>query len=181
MRRSLKKQLITTVLSMGIVISLLSGCGDQKETKSTTKKADVTQSADQEAKDPVNTGLAAGDTSVLEKKAGKMRDITSQQLIKEMKIGWNLGNSLDVCEADTDGDGKVNQTPKPGKKVDETLWGNVETTQKLFDSLKKDGINAVRIPVTWRDHIIDKKKNTIDPAWMDRVEEVARYAYTNGM
>jgi endoglucanase len=181
MRKSLKKQLITTVLSMGIVISLLSGCGDQKETKSTTKKADVTQSADQEAKDPVNTGLAAGDTSVLEKKAGKMRDITSQQLIKEMKIGWNLGNSLDVCEADTDGDGKVNQTPKPGKKVDETLWGNVKTTQKLFDSLKKDGINAVRIPVTWRDHIIDKKKNTIDPAWMDRVEEVVRYAYTNGM
>ena len=181
MRRSLKKQLITAVLSMGIVISLLSGCGDQKETKSTTKKADVTQSADQEAKDPVNTGLAAGDTSVLEKKAGKMRDITSQQLIKEMKIGWNLGNSLDVCEADTDGDGKVNQTPKPGKKVDETLWGNVETTQKLFDSLKKDGINAVRIPVTWRDHIIDKKKNTIDPAWIDRVEEVVRYAYTNGM
>ena len=118
---------------------------------------------------------------MLEKKAGKMRDITSQQLIKEMKIGWNLGNSLDVCEADTDGDGKVNQTPKPGKKVDETLWGNVETTQKLFDSLKKDGINAVRIPVTWRDHIIDKKKNTIDPAWMNRVEEVVRYAYTNGM
>lgn len=149
-----------------------------------TTKAPVTTetpSADQEAKDPGNTGLAAGDTSVLEKKAGKMRDITSQQLIKEMKIGWNLGNSLDVCEADTDGDGKVNQTPKPGKKVDETLWGNVETTQKLFDSLKKDGINAVRIPVTWRDHIIDKKKNTIDPAWMDRVEEVARYAYTNGM
>lgn len=143
--------------------------------------ATETPSADQEAKDPGNTGLAAGDTSVLEKKAGKMRDITSQQLIKEMKIGWNLGNSLDVCEADTDGDGKVNQTPKPGKKVDETLWGNVETTQKLFDSLKKDGINAVRIPVTWRDHIIDKKKNTIDPAWMDRVEEVVRYAYTNGM
>ena len=143
--------------------------------------ATETPSADQEAKDPGNTGLAAGDTSVLEKKAGKMRDITSQQLIKEMKIGWNLGNSLDVCEADTDGDGKVNQTPKPGKKVDETLWGNVETTQKLFDSLKKDGINAVRIPVTWRDHIIDKKKNTIDPAWMNRVEEVVRYAYTNGM
>ena len=176
MRKSLKKQLITTVLSMGIVISLLSGCGDQKETKSTTKKTDVTQSTDHEVKDPVNTGLAAGDISVLEKKAGKMRDITSQQLIKEMKIGWNLGNSLDVCEADTDGDGKVNQTPKPGKKVDETLWGNVETTQKLFDSLKKDGINAVRIPVTWRDHIIDKEKNTIDPAWMDRVEEVVRYA-----
>ena len=59
MRKSLKKQLITTVLSMGIVISLLSGCGDQKETKSTTKKADVTQSADQEAKDPVNTGQQA--------------------------------------------------------------------------------------------------------------------------
>ena len=43
--------------------------------------ATETPSADQEAKDPGNTGLAAGDTSVLEKKAGKMRDITSQQLI----------------------------------------------------------------------------------------------------
>ena len=113
--KKFKKQLITTVLSMGIVISLLSGCGDQKRLRARLRKR-MLHKVQKGGKRSVNTGLAAGDTSVLEKKAGKMRDITSQQLIKEMKIGWNLGNSLDVCEADTDGDGKVNQTPKPGKK-----------------------------------------------------------------
>lgn len=181
MKKSIKKQLITTILSAGIVVSLLGGCSNGKDAKDTKKKADVTQSTERVTNAPADTGIAAGEASVLEKQAGKMRDITSQELVKKIRIGWNLGNSLDVCEADTDGDGKVNQTPKPGKKVDETLWGNVKTTQKLFDHLKKDGINAVRIPVTWRDHIIDKEKNTIDPAWMDRVEEVVRYAYTKGM
>lgn len=181
MKKRITKQLITTLLSAGIVISLLGGCSNGKEAKNIKKKNDVTQSTEHVTSAPLDTGIAAGEASVLEKQAGKMRNITSQELVKKIRIGWNLGNSLDVCEADTDGDGKVNQTPKPGQKVDETLWGNVKTTQKLFDHLKKDGINAVRIPVTWRDHITDKEKNTIDPAWMDRVEEVVRYAYTKGM
>lgn len=110
---------------------------------------------------------------------GVMRDITSQELVEQMNIGWNLGDTLDVCAADRDGDGKVNEHPAEGEKVDETLWGNPMATYELFTALKEDGINAVRIPVTWRDHI-DEQGN-IDAEWMDRVQQVVDYAYSQDM
>ena len=96
-----------------------------------------------------------------------------------MTFGWNLGNTLDVCQADRDGDGKINEHVEAGEKVDETLWGNPKATKELFTSLKKNGVNAVRIPVTWRDHM-DSNGN-IDRKWMDRVQQVVDYAYSQGM
>lgn len=110
-----------------------------------------------------------------------MTDMDSQTLVEDMGIGWNLGDTLDVCEADRDGDGIVNETAPAGQEVDETLWGNVRTTPELFDHLKADGITAVRIPVTWRDHLSDDGTNTIHAAWMQRVQEVVNYAYERGM
>lgn len=38
-----------------------------------------------------------GSSHVTEK--GEMRDISSMDLVKEMNLCWNLGNSLDVCNA----------------------------------------------------------------------------------
>lgn len=112
--------------------------------------------------------------------AGAMRNITSVQLVQEMGLGWNLGDTLDVCVADRDGDGEVNEEPVNGV-VDETLWGNIRTTKALFQTLKSQGINSVRIPVTWRDHMGEAPNYTIDKAWMDRVQEVVDYAYSLGM
>ncbi len=111
--------------------------------------------------------------------SGEMRDITSMELVKDMGIGWNLGNTLDSCQADRDGDGKVNEHVEEGEKVDETLWGNPKATKELFTALKEDGIKSVRIPVTWRDHI-DADGN-VDREWMDRVHEVVDYAYSQDM
>lgn len=107
-----------------------------------------------------------------------LENLTAQEVVSNIKIGWNLGDSLDVCNADRDGDGLANET---AEIVDETLWGNVETTKELFDSLKEDGINAVRIPITWRDHIGDSPGYEVNSEWMNRVEEIVRYAYDNGM
>lgn len=114
-------------------------------------------------------------------KSDDMTEKTSQELVSDMGVGWNLGDTLDVCAADRDGDGKVNETPAEGEKVDETLWGNVYTTPELFDHLKADGVKSVRIPVTWRDHLSDDGKNTIDPEWMARVQEIVDYAYDRDM
>lgn len=72
---------------------------------------------------------------------------SSAEIVRDMKIGWNLGNTLDVCAADRDGDGIINDVPENGI-VDETLWGNPMTDSSLFEALKADGINAVRIPIT---------------------------------
>lgn len=126
------------------------------------------------------TGTACG-SAASSGKADTMEDIDSQTLVSDMGVGWNLGDTLDVCAADRDGDGKVNEAPAEGEKVDETLWGNVYTTPELFDHLKADGVKSVRIPVTWRDHISDDGKNTIDPDWMQRVQEIVDYAYDRDM
>lgn len=126
------------------------------------------------------TGTACG-SAASSGKADTMEDIDSQTLVSDMGVGWNLGDTLDVCAADRDGDGKVNEAPAEGEKVDETLWGNVYTTPELFDHLKADGVKSVRIPVTWRDHISDDGKNTIDPDWIQRVQEIVDYAYDRDM
>ncbi len=104
----------------------------------------------------------------------ELTGMTATEMVADMKIGWNLGNTLDVCNADRNGDSRIDEN---SVTVDETLWGNVMTTKALFESLKDDGINAVRLPVTWRDHIEDGPEYNVDKGWMDRVEEVVGYAY----
>lgn len=113
-----------------------------------------------------------GDKKTESGSAGTMRDISSMDLVKEMKLGYNLGNSLDVCNADRDGDGVANET---ADKVDETLWGNPTVTKEQLEFVKNSGFDSVRIPVTWRDHMNDEY--VIDADWMDRVQEVVDYAY----
>lgn len=127
---------------------------------------------------PTDTNTGSSISAENTAKPAEMRDITSTELVKEMKIGWNLGNTLDVCQADRNGDGKLDEHAEEGEEVDETLWGNVMTTPELFDKLKADGVNAVRLPVTWRDHLDDD--DNIKESWMNRVQEVVDYAIDRG-
>lgn len=101
--------------------------------------------------------------------AGIMRDMTSQQIVEDMKIGWNLGNTLDATSSTVTG---LNT---------ETSWGNPKTTKAMIDALKAKGFKTVRIPVTWDSHFGAAPAYTIDKAWMDRVEEVVNYVLDNGM
>jgi len=91
-----------------------------------------------------------------------MRDITSMQVVKEMGIGWNLGNSLDAAGT-------------------ETSWGNPATTRAMIDAVKTAGFNTVRIPITWMNHIGAAPEYRVDEAWMARVQEVADYVLSDDM
>lgn len=82
-----------------------------------------------------------------------------------LKLGWNLGNTLDA----TGGSGLSS----------ETSWGQPKATKKLFQYIKKQGFTSVRIPVSWGNHV-DSDYN-IDDAWMNRVTEVVDYAVDNGL
>lgn len=104
---------------------------------------------------------------------GKIRDMKSIELVHDMGLGWNLGNTLDVCNADRSGNGEIDES---AEKVDETLWGNPMTKKALFEALKKDGVKSVRIPVTWRNHLGSAPDYKIDKEWMDRVQEIVDYA-----
>ena len=150
--------LAAAILSISI---FLTACNNPQEETSLSTSPQETQQGTVE-----NTDSAPA--------SGVMRDIIAAELVKEMTFGWNLGDTLDVCQADRDGDGKINEHAEEGEEVDETLWGNVMTTPELFDHLKADGFNAVRIPVTWRDHLDDN--DNIKESWMNRVQEIVDYA-----
>lgn len=91
----------------------------------------------------------------------------AQEIAAAIKIGWNLGNTLDSYDA------------KNKAKDLETYWGNVKTTKAMIDTVKAKGFNAVRIPVSWANHL--DESNNIDSTWMDRVQEVVDYAMDNDM
>lgn len=101
-----------------------------------------------------------------------MRDITGFELMSEMKIGWNLGNTLDAH-----GDYGITL----GVSQAETYWGNPVTTKGMIDAIKNAGFNTVRIPTTYMNHTGSGPDYKIDEAWMNRVQEVVDYVIANDM
>ena len=75
-----------------------------------------------------------------------IRGISPMDAVKEMKLGWNLGNTLDAW---------------PGG---ETGWGNPLTTKQMIDTLKAADFNTVRLPMTWKDHLKPAPDYIIDAA-----------------
>lgn len=90
----------------------------------------------------------------------------SSDIVKDIKVGWNLGNSLESYG-----------TEKKGLSS-ETGWGNPKTTAEMIKSVKASGFNAIRVPVTWGEHM---DGDTIRSEWLDRVQEVVDYAYDSGL
>ena len=99
-----------------------------------------------------NAGASAG-----------IRGISAMDAVKEMKLGWNLGNTLDAF---------------PGGEIG---WGNPLTTKQMIDTVKAAGFNTIRLPVTWKDHLGPAPDYVIDTTWLARVREVADYVLSNGM
>ncbi|MBR6072206.1 MAG: glycoside hydrolase family 5 protein, partial [Acholeplasmatales bacterium] len=97
--------------------------------------------------------------------------VTSETLVNIMGLGWNLGNSLDAYDTNIEGDNGIKS---------EMFWGNPKTKEEYFEALVKKGIKTVRFPITWHNHLIDKKY-TIDPEWIKRVKTVVDWAIKHGL
>ncbi|MBP1545502.1 MAG: glycoside hydrolase family 5 protein [Oscillospiraceae bacterium] len=102
-----------------------------------------------------------------------MRDIPSTELVKEMKVGWNLGNTLD----------SVIQNPKGTELPSdwETAWGQPVTTKAMIDNVASQGFNVLRVPTTWEGKFGEGPDYKIDPDWMARVTEIVDYGIDNDM
>lgn len=98
-----------------------------------------------------------------------IRNITGLEIVEQMAPGVNLWNTLDANGPGCEG---LNS---------ETCWGNPFTTLEMITDIKERGYNTLRIPVTWYGHLGPAPDFIIDQAWLDRVEEVANYAFTNNM
>ena len=92
---------------------------------------------------------------------------TAKDAVKNMGVGWNLGNTLDACSGSAQG------------LESETYWGQPQTRPELMKMMKEAGFSAIRVPVTWYNHMDADGK--VDEAWMKRVHEIVDYVINQGM
>jgi endoglucanase len=86
-----------------------------------------------------------------------------QSYVSAMQPGWNLGNTLDATGAD------------------ETSWGNPVVTQAFIQQIAAQGFKSIRIPVTWMQHTGSAPSYTVDPAWMNRVQQIVDWSLQAGL
>lgn len=96
-----------------------------------------------------------------------IKQVTPEDLVGDMKLGWNLGNTLDAV-------GGIGVTS-------ENAWGNPVTKKEMILDVKEAGFNVIRIPVTWEGHMTLDGNYTVHDLWLERVKEVVDYAYEEGM
>jgi len=97
-------------------------------------------------------------------------DNEAMAFLKNMGVGWNLGNTFDAHDDHFKGD---------SLKM-ETRWVGVKTTKEMIEKVHDAGFNTLRLPVSWHNHVTGDDF-TIKPEWLDRVQEVADYAISQGM
>lgn len=96
-------------------------------------------------------------------------DNDAMAFVKNMKIGWNLGNTFDAIN-----DGHV----KDEMSI-ESYWCGVKTTEEMIDAVHQAGFNTLRLPVSWHNHVDDSF--TISEQWLSRVQQVVDWAVQRDM
>lgn len=159
-----------------LCVTVFAGCGreditDGSETGSVTPSPVETQ-IPTETQDPEETQGPAETPAPTETPvptpAPEVDRSAVFELFSHMTVGWNLGNTFDAHGA--------------GNSMNaETYWGNPKTTREMIDAVSAQGINTLRIPVTWAEHVGAAPDYIIDEEWLSRVEEVVHYGLDNGM
>lgn len=143
------KRTAAALLAAALCALSLAGCAKKAESTDSAETSLTEQSAfyTSQVDDPMDESMG------------------SLEFTAQIKVGWNLGNTLDA----TGGTGVAS----------EISWGAPKTTEALILAVKDAGFNAVRVPTSWGLHM-DEQYN-IDEEWMARVNEVVDYAYNNDM
>ncbi len=82
------------------------------------------------------------------------------EMVRRMGRGINLGNTLDA--------------PEEGRWAD-------PAREFYFSDYHDAGFTCVRIPIRWDHHLGTEAPYTIDPAWLDRVEQVVDWGLAHGL
>ena len=103
---------------------------------------------------------------------------TASEAVKNMGLGWNMGNTL---EANNQSVTDVTNPAYWGQQGldSESCWGQSVTKPELLKMMKDAGFGAIRVPVTWYNHMDVTGK--VDAAWMARGHEVVDYVINQGL
>lgn len=124
----------------------------------------LTSCGGEQASNLVGTGVEIPEYEIEERELPESEALT---FVKNMKIGWNLGNTLD------------SNAKTSVEMAAETSWGSPMITEEMIDDIKKAGFNTIRIPVTWHTHVDENLQ--ISEYWAGRVKEIVDYAYNRKM
>lgn len=104
-----------------------------------------------------------------------MRDISTIELVRDMGIGINLGNTFEAC-----GDW-IAQWSDGSIKAYETAWGSPVITKEIIQGYAKEGFGVLRIPIAWSNKMIQDGSCVIDKEWLARITEVVDWTIESGM
>ena len=120
----------------------------------------------------------AVETETLSENITDMSDVnlSSIQFVEQkLKIGYNIGNQFDGCIRGE----SYTRPSETTVEYWETLWTNPVVTEEYVKYLKSVGIQLIRLPVSWYNHI--DENNNIDADWFARIKEVVDMIINNDM
>ncbi len=103
-------------------------------------------------------------------KNGQVREMTSAQIVEDMGLGYNIGNTFDSI-----GSFITATTPQEYEKA----WGNDPVTKHFIIKVREGGFKTVRLPVSWAQWI--RENNTIDPAYMSAIQQIVDWCMEEDM
>lgn len=96
----------------------------------------------------------------------EMRNMSTMELVQDMGIGINLGNTFDAA-----GDW-IGQYSSGSVTDYETAWGSPVVTKAMIQGYADEGFGVLRIPVAWSNRMANDGTYTIDKEWMARITQV---------
>ena len=102
-----------------------------------------------------------------------MRDMTTMEIVRDMGVGINLGNTFESC-----GDW-IAQWGDGTPKSYETAWGSPKITQEMIQGYADEGFGVIRIPVAWSNMM--GENYTISSEYLARVKQVVDWSLDTGM
>ena len=159
------KKLITILLTLSLIFAF-TACREP-ENDTATPPADAITAEDAEI-----SGGAEG-----------MRNISTMELVRDMGLGINLGNTLEATGSWIRGTMVMQY---------EMAWGSPIITEDIIKGYADAGFGAMRIPVAWSNlmyegeiintqTLVIKKDFIISDELLERVEEIVQWVLGNGM
>lgn len=127
----------------------------------TTTEATTTTTA-------AETTTTAAETEKKPEASGDFSAMSTAELVKDMGIGINLGNTYESC-----GDW-IAQWGDGTPESYETAWGSPVITKKMIQGYKDAGFGVLRVPVAWSNLMGDDY--TLSPEYIETVREVVDWA-----
>jgi len=131
------------------------------------------------------TGTVIQLNDMIQSYSKPLKDTVTEYVSSDLTKIVGLATSADLIGGTLSISMKIDQYPQGlGASITketyyETLWGNPVTTKDTIDMVSQAGFGAVRIPVTYTNHM-DENGN-IDKAWLDRVAQIVNSVLSDNM